>query len=218
MGATNEQIEAALRYNEIGTGDPYKLSFAGLAHSGASVGEFQADLSQRPDALSAIGNLLAALPNVTTIMAALGEPCTHCPLSAEDLETVNAVLRGSAGRATIVSLDGASLATVLTELSRVRAAAASRSLSLTADAELAISCWINMSGAPTTLDEWLSGVTAHMAAGSDVPPAAGSVVSAAAIYGYLSLTGFYSQHPQNLNHLKASVAAGLAVPGVPSVL
>jgi hypothetical protein len=51
-------IRAAIKANEIGPGDPYSLSYAGKANSGASFGIFQNDTAANPQALAALKSIL----------------------------------------------------------------------------------------------------------------------------------------------------------------
>jgi hypothetical protein len=66
--------------------------------------------------------------------------------------------------------------------------------------------WINMSGKPTTLLDWLSGKDVTMAKSV---PAPGATVDGTAVENYLEGTEYFSENPRNLDRIKVCAAAGM---------
>ncbi len=202
-------IREAIRQNEIGAASPYRLSYARLGASGASFGICQGDTSVNRDARA---TLLAALqaagadePVCDRILAAVSRPCPDGnPLSTEDAAVADAALSSEAGRRLVDAMDERLLSVVLDGLDTCIGAAASRGLSIAPEALLHIALWVNMTGAPDTLNKWLSG-TREL--GLAPPP--GPVVSVLDIETYLRATAYFRQHPRNLTHLLASVNAAM---------
>lgn len=207
------KIRAALRANELGSADPYVLSYAGIGESGPSYGVFQNDVFASTSARTTLWNILMATgtpsPRAAAIVDGLRRACSVCPLGAADGATVAAALASATGRALVDALDGVTLAIVLGYVGRALGAAAAASKTLDDGAACAVALWANMTGAPATLDLWLGGEAVAMG-GVDLAPPAGPVVSRADLEGYLAHTQFFEQHARNLAHLQASIATGLA--------
>ena len=95
-------IKAAIQANEIGSGDPYALSFAQKGDSGASFGIFQNDTAANQQAAAALSSILAtaALPNaqIKSIIGLLSKPCLTNPLADDDESAVSAALHSDAGK------------------------------------------------------------------------------------------------------------------------
>jgi hypothetical protein len=206
-------IKAALRANEIGPGDPYRLSFAGKGSSGASFGVFQADTAANANARTTLHNVLAAAGmdpgQMQGIMAALSVACPADPLDPGDEAAVNAALDSPQGRALVDALDGQSLAIVCGDLDLANGAAAGAGNAIAGDAQLAICLWCNMTGRPTLMMTWLGG--------SDVTESGVAVAAPGVpvlfddVRRYLTETSFFVAHPQNWIHFSQSVAAGAAL-------
>lgn len=208
------QIAAALRMSELGTANPYALSYAGLGHSGPSFGIFQADMAANVGARACMRSILVnagmAQINAASIVSQLGIACLACPISTTEETAVVAAMSSDAGRKMIDALDLITLQTVLGYVGRALDAAASANMAIEDGATLAIALWANMTGAPTTLDEWLSGETVAID-GKPLDPPTGATVTQGDVETYLEHTLYFEQHQRNLAHLQASVAAGLAV-------
>lgn len=207
------KIRVALRANELGSADPYALSYAGIGQSGPSYGVFQNDVYASTAARTTLWNILMTTGTPSKPAAALVDalrvPCKVCPLGVADEATVCAAMASAPGKALVDALDGVTLTMVFGYVARAMDAAASRRLTLDDGAACAVALWVNMTGAPSTLDLWLGGEAVAID-GVELQPPAGSVVSQADIEGYLSHTQFFQQHARNLAHLRASIAAGLA--------
>lgn len=207
------KIRAALSANELGPADPYALSYAGIGQSGPSYGVFQNDVYASSAARATLWNILmtTGTPSkpASVLVDALRVPCKVCPLGVADEATVLAALASAPGRALVDALDGVTLAMVLGYVGRALDAATAVGKTLDDGAACAVALWVNMTGAPATLDRWLSGDTVTMD-GVDLAPPAGPAVIQADIEGYLDHTKFFEQHARNLAHLQASIATGLA--------
>ena len=207
-------IKEAIKQNEIGNTSPYILSYARFGASGASFGIFQGDTNVNQNARATLSNVLetsgADADTVARIVAAVSQPLPNGnPLSPEDTATANDALSSTAGQALVDAMDAKLLDIVLNELDSSIAAAATRDLTIDPQAQLYVTLWVNMSGAPATLNKWLSG-TPEL--GVDSPN--GPVVSVADIQNYLLATNYFKLHPHNFEHMRASVDA--AVPLLPT--
>src|SRR5579862_2200810 len=152
-------IAAALKLHEIGHGDPYRLSFASKGNSGASFGSMQGDLSVQPLARDTLRSALleAQVPSskIDQIIATLSHPAITNPLSAEDDATVTAALSSPAGRRLVDTMDNQILSEVIDAVDECIAAAETTGHEIEPKATIYIALWINMTGAPTTLKQWL---------------------------------------------------------------
>ena len=83
------------------------------------------------------------------------------------------------------------------------ATAAGRTIKLSGLIPMAL--WINMSGPPDELLDWLSGKDPHV-------PAPGNIVDQDAVMPYMKVTKYFTNNPGNLPHFENSIVAGLDVP------
>lgn len=207
------KIRAALRANESGSADPYTLSYAGLGRSGPSFGIFQADMAANLDARSCMRIILVgagmSAAAASSLVSQLGIACMACPLNHNDEAAVLAAMNDAPGRQMIDAMDDVTLGTALGYVGRAMDAAAVVGWSLDEGASCAVALWANMTGAPTTLDLWLSG-EAVVIDGISLAPPAGPIISQTDLEWYLSHTQFFEAHQSNLAHLQASIATGLA--------
>jgi hypothetical protein len=125
-------IRAAIHENELGSGSPYRLSYARLGASGASFGIFQGDTNVNHRARATLLQaLLAASCDQQTadrIMAAVSRPCPDGnPLAAADAALADGALASAAGRALVDEMDDELLHIVLAELDACFVAASSAS-------------------------------------------------------------------------------------------
>jgi hypothetical protein len=212
-------IRAALRENEIGDQSPYVLSYARLGKSGGSFGVFQGDACVDAKARDGLRQALVSASvdaaTVTRIVNAVSQPCPDgSPLSPGDQKTADDALNSSKGRAIVDAMDGRILQVILNELDSSIKAAQSVGRRLDPGSQLSIALWVNMAGAPTSLNDWLKGTTI----GGVAPPAA-STVTRDDVNRYLKGTKYFTLHPKNLIHFEASVDKGLKeLPGAPQNL
>jgi hypothetical protein len=202
-------ITAALRENEIGDQSPYVLSYAELGQSGGSFGVFQGDCHVQPAAQVALTQALQAAgvnaATITRIVSAVSQPCPNgSPLSPADQQTADNALNSPAGRAIVDAMDAKILQVILGELDSSVAAAQSKKKQLDPGAQISIALWVNMTGEPTSLNQWLKGATI----GSVTPPA-NPVVTRDDLKRYLTGTKYFTLHPRNLVHFEESVDAGI---------
>lgn len=212
--ALKPAIKEAIRYNELGTASPYRLSFARLGKSGASFGVFQSDTNVSLSARTRLEKILRQTgvnaAAVARIMRAISRPCPDGnPLSRADTGTVNTALQSCVGQGMVDAIDGALFGVVLDELQSCLEAAAAAHLSISAVAQLYIALWVNMSGEPSSLKHWLVGATVNKV-GSPSPPA----VTEVDITEYLTATKYFRLHPRNFAHMRDAVQA--AAPLMPA--
>jgi hypothetical protein len=215
--ASNNDLQAALRravrLNEIGDASPYKLSFAGKGNSGASFGFMQGDLAAgQPIARTAFRQALAAAgisaTKISSLMRSLSAPLIENPLDASDTKLVNDALDASAGRTQVNTMDEQIFEDVCAELDKCIATAGASGKTIDPKAQIYMLLWINMTGPPTFLLDWLSGKIVTMA---KPVPAAQTTVDGSAMEDFLRATSFFSENPGNLPHIIQSAAAGASL-------
>jgi hypothetical protein len=197
--ALKAAIVTAVRMNEIGSGSPYVLCFAGKGNSGASFGATQGDLAAgQPIVQSTFRNALAAAgfsaADIQQFTAALSVHLLSNPLSAADTQRINAALLNS--KNLVDNMDQQILAGVYSGLDQCIAAASSAGRQIEPIALIYMALWINMSGPPTALLDWLKG------------PTQDGTVTEGDIKSYLSATSYFTANPGNLPHIIASAQAG----------
>lgn len=203
-------IKEAIKQNEIGNASPYCLSYACRGQSGASFGVFQGDTNVNQTARSTLQGVMQAAglssDTVARIMAAVSRPCPNGnPLSPADTTAVNGALAAAAGQQAVDAMDGTLLQVVLNSLDTSLAAATAMDFTIDPGAQLYIALWINMTGAPNTLNRWIGGTPT----GAACPT--GPTVTVADITAYLQATQYFQQNPRNFKHMQDSVAAGAAL-------
>jgi hypothetical protein len=194
--------------HEIGSGSPYKLYFAAKAKSGASFGAMQGDLAAGQkvatdtfkDVLTAAG---ADGAKIHGLLQRLSVHLISNPLSPQDTQFINNAL--AANSALVDAMDQDILQDVYSSLDLCIKAAGKSSRTMSDKALLYAALWINMSGRPTRLLDWLNGKDPHLA--RPVAPAA-RVVDALQMRAYLMATDYYVNNPKNAGHLDDSVRAG----------
>ncbi len=213
--AIKPAIRTALRLHEIGDASPYKLFFAGKGKSGGSFGFMQGDLAGgQPIVVSTFRAAMgAAGVGADKAQAIQGSLCVHCienPLDGADTALVDGALSADGGRPLVDAMDEQILGGVYGGLERCLDAAAAAGRTIETKALLYLAMWINMTGPPSTVVQWLSGrpVTLARPVG-----AAGPDVDGAAMENYLRATNYYSENPQNFPHAMQCAAAGMAVLG-----
>jgi len=208
-------VKVAIQQNELGNASPYCLSYACLGASGASFGIFQGDTNVNHVARDTLRQALqtagVADDACDRIIAAVSRPCPNGnPLSQDDTTLANGALASAAGKAMVDAMDGRLLQVVLGELDTCIAAAATRQQTIDSVALLYIALWVNMTGAPDTLNKWLSG-TQEVGL---VPPV-GPTVTQQNMENYLQANTYFRLHPRNFVHMQDSVQ--VAVPSLPAV-
>jgi hypothetical protein len=202
-------IREAIRENELGTVSPYCLSYARLGASGASFGIFQGDTNVNHLARATLLKALQAAggdePTYDRIMARVSQPCPNGnPLTPDDTTLTDDALSSDDGRQLVDAMDSSLLDVVLGELDSCIAAAATRTLTLEPAALLYIALWVNMTGAPDTLNKWLAGTQEV-----GLAPPIGPVVTALNLQSYLQANAYFRLHPHNFVHMQDSVASAL---------
>jgi hypothetical protein len=205
-------LRDAVRRHEIGNDStlPYKLSFAEKGRSGASFGFMQGDLGQnQPEAKAAFRRALtaASVPEekISSLMQSLSSPVARNPLNDADTKLVNDALNSSEGRVLVNDMDEQILADVYKQLDKCIDVASASRKTITPKAQAYILLWINMSGKPTTLCDWLSGNNVTMA---ESVPAPGPTVDGTAIENYLGATEYFFKNDRNFRRIKGCVAEG----------
>jgi hypothetical protein len=206
-------IRTALRLNEIGSASPYQISFAGKGKSGASFGFMQGDLCAgahfvKDAFMQALSSDGVGGAQAQTYLAALSKPIFNNPLSASDTEAVNAALNAASGRPIVDAMDERLCSGVLQSVDTCVAAATAAGRGVNALARIYMALWINMTGPPTTLLNWLKGEAITLR--RPVQPA-GAMVDGPAMEQYLAATDYFVENPGNLPHTLHSAAGGALV-------
>ncbi len=208
-------IRTALRLHEIGDATPYKLSFAAKGKSGGSFGFMQGDLAAgQPNVVATFKAVMAAAGASPGVVQTIeGSLCVHCianPLDVADTQMVNAALASDRGRPLVDAMDETILGGVYAGLEKCLDAAGAAGRTIETKALLYLAMWINMTGPPTTVVQWLSGRPVSLA--KPIGPA-GPVVDGPAMETYLQATDYYAENPHNFPHAMQCAAAGMAVLG-----
>lgn len=201
-------LRQALRRHEIGNRTPYELSFAGKGKSGASFGFMQGDMAARqPEVQRTFFSVMAAAgmaaADIATLAQALSVPLLTNPLSAADTQRINGALLSSS--ALVDAMDEAILAKVFAGVDACIAAAQRAGRSIDGKAQIYAALWINMTGPPTKLLDWIGGTSVTL---RGPVPQAGPVVDGAAMEAYLQLTDYFVENPGNFQHLLQCAEAG----------
>lgn len=198
--ADQNLVKAAIRANEIGSADIYRLSWAGKGNSGASIGLFQTDLAANSSARAAIWKVLISDGfsgnDATAITSRLSSAQIESPFAADVAVQIDAALHTSYGMAVVDGMDASAFSRVLQFLVPLP--------SMTVGAACAAGCWINMTGPPFRLRSWLQGTPDI---GLDIPFSGLSPVTLSDMYVYLGQCDFYVKNPRNFDHLKVSIAS-----------
>ena len=209
-----DAITAAVESNEGASDNPYRLSFARKAESGASFGKMQGDLSAQQLARDTLKKALLAngvdMDRATDIVAQLSRPMATNGLDAAADQLVEAALASDAGRSLVDDMDQEILAQVIDAVDVCLGTAQSAGREVEPKAAIYMAMWINMSGPPTTLKLWLAGQDVFLAHHTRRVAAPGDVVTAADMEGYLQATDYFTANPRNFAHLQQAAAAGMS--------
>src|SRR5262245_39534812 len=201
-------LRAGLKMHEIGNDTPYRLYFAAKGKSGGSFGFMQGDLAAGQkvvtqtfkDVLAAEG---ATSTKISSLLAKLSVHTIGNPLGTADTKLVNNAL--DKHRDKVDAMDEAILKDVYDSLDECISVATADGRTITGKAILYAAMWINMSGPPTKLLDWLKGKDPHLVHPvAKAPP----IVTGDDIRAYLMATSYYVANPGNAPHLDASVKAG----------
>src|SRR5882672_233835 len=200
--AVKPALRAALRFNEIGSRTPYEISFAQKANSGGSFGFMQGDLATgQPIARSTFRRCMAAagMPQATIEdlerrLSGKGIPPTV--ISAAEKQQIDAAL--AANSALVDAMDEDILSKVYDGLDRCLDAARPANRSIAPIAQLYIAMWVNMTGPPDKILDFLRG------------PNLGATVAEADIQAYLQASKYFRENPRNFQHMVESANAGAA--------
>jgi hypothetical protein len=203
-------LKAALRDHEISNGSPYSLYFAGKAKSGGSFGFMQGDLAARQEQAASAFKTCLERANFTQqeigrYIGLLSVPCPDNPLTQAETSRVNRALTDAAD--VVDSMDQKIFEKVSSHVEKCIDAAAGAGRKINAEALIYMALWINMTGYPDRLIEWLKGGQPQMVKRPDVAPA---TVDGAAMKNYLGCTDYYTKNPRNFQRLQECVTRGLA--------
>ena len=205
--ALTRALRLALRTNEIGDDTPYRLYFAGKGNSGASFGFTQGDLAAgqavvRDTFRNALAAANVAAGQITSFTNRLSVHLTQNPLGSAETSLVNGALASAKGRPLVDAMDEAIFETVCKELDKCVASAQRAGRIIDPEAQIYMLLWINMSGEPTELLDWLEGRPVNLA-NPVAPP--GGTVTVGDIENYLRATKFFSENPRNFNRLQTVI-------------
>jgi hypothetical protein len=209
-----DAFRAALRFNEIGdNGSPYELCFASKGRSGCSFGFMQGDLAAgEPIVQKTFHDALAAagIPagQIDGFAQKLSGPLPRNPLSRADTRLINEALdRRPSGRQLVDAMDAALFANSRNDLNVCIAKANASSRRITPEAQIQMLLWMNMTGRPTILLDFVSGKDVRRVS------APGNPIDGPAMERFLKATKFFTENPENLNHFQAAVQKGMALLG-----
>ena len=193
-------LRAALRAHEIGDHTPYEISFAQKANSGGSFGFMQGDLaagqaivhSTFRRCMAAAGMAEAVITDLEHRLSTKGAKPTI--ISANEKQRIDAALQ--ARHDLVDAMDESILQNVYRHLDTCVDVAAEVNRTIDPIAQLYIAMWVNMTGAPTKLLDWLRS------------PERGDTISENNIQGYLRDQKYYREHPGNFPHIVNSAAKG----------
>jgi hypothetical protein len=204
-------IKEAVKQNEIGDASPFELSYAELDKSGASFGAMQGDTHVSELARSTLREVLQKAGvntvRINRIMELVEQLCPNGnPLNPDDTKFANDALDTPAGRALIDQMDAKLLQAILRGVDAAVAAADKRNITIAPEAQLYIACWVNMTGPPDKLLNYLSGKSEL-----GLTPPSGPTFGEVDIVTYLNATEFFQKHPKNRKHLHDSVHAAFGL-------
>lgn len=209
-------LGAALFAHECGsrTEIAYRLSYAETGKSGGSYGRYQADTHANPSALHTLDLILQGAKMQPAqrgrILGILRNPAPSNPLSKADLAAVDAAIDSTQGRVLVGKQDAADLSDVLAELERCVAMAAEHGCTILPAALIGMGLWINQSGAPTDLLDWLRGCPVKLG-GHFVPSLTqGSDIGEYLWLLYYSLIPFVREHLNEWTRGVEAIAIGCA--------
>lgn len=200
----------AVELHEGGSAAAYEIGFAKKGESGASFGRMQGDLAKGPAVVkSTFRKVLTAAgvepAEIDALLALLGKPLKTSPLSATQEATINAALSSTEGQKLVDAMDDELTEITYRRVDKCLTAAAKHGRTITPKAQCYIAMWSNMTGEPDMLAGWLEGIPPPL---FTVPPAE-QEVDGAALETYLSATKYYTEHPQNMKHLRDCAAKGV---------
>jgi hypothetical protein len=206
-----DALRRALKVHEIGDKSPYQLFFARKANSGGSFGFMQGDLAaKQPIVQSTFHECLAraGIPEATIRdwTSLLSVHVEKNPLNDAQTEQVAKALKAHSDL--VDAMDLTILSDVFSGLDKCIAAAAKAGRTISPHAQLYIAMWINMSGAPSKILDWLAGGDAGLPR-PVAPP--GKEIDVDAIESYLKATKYYIANERNFPHMRESAAAGAAL-------
>jgi hypothetical protein len=198
--AVKPALRAALRFNEIGSRTPYEISFAQKANSGGSFGFMQGDLAAgQPIAhatfrrcMAAAGMPQASIDDLEQRLSGKGIPPTV--ITAAEKQQIDAALTASS---TLVdAMDEDILGKVYDGVDRCLDAARAANRGIVPIAQLYIAMWVNMTGPPDKILDFLRG------------PNLGATIEEADIKAYLQASKYFRENPRNFQHMVDSANKG----------
>jgi hypothetical protein len=213
-----DALRAALRFNEIGDKTPYELCFAVKGKSGCSFGFMQGDLAAGPpivrstfrDALDAAG---IPSPRIEDFTRRLSGALLGNPLTRADTQLINDALNAPRGRALVDAMDAAIFADKRHGLDLCIAKAEASGHRLVPEAQIQMLLWINMTGPPTILLDWISGNDIRFPDSGRAVTKPPPTIDAREMERYLRATKFFVENPRNLDHFQTAVQKGMALIG-----
>ncbi len=196
-------LRAALRTHEIGNRTPYEISFAQKANSGGSFGFMQGDLaagqaiahSTFRRCMAEAGMPEATIGDLEHRLSTKGAKPSI--ITADEKQRIDAAFQ--ARRDLVDAMDESILQGVYRHLDTCVGVATDAGRTIDPIAQLYIAMWVNMTGAPTKLLDWLRS------------PDRGDTVTEDEIQDYLRDQKYYKEHPKNFPHIVESADEGAKV-------
>jgi hypothetical protein len=213
-----DALRAAVRFNEIGDKSPYELCFAEKGRSGCSFGFMQGDMAARqPIVQSTFRDVLAAarIPGaeIEDFARRLSVPLLRNPLKDAETQLINDALTASRGRELVNMMDAAIFANVRQDLGVCIAKAEASGQRIAPEAQIQMLLWINMTGPPDILLNWVSGNDVRFPDSGRVVTKPLPTIDAQEMERYLRATKFFVENPRNLDNFQTAVQKGIELLG-----
>ncbi len=200
--AIKPALRAALRFNEIGDRTPFEISFARKGNSGGSFGFMQGDLAAGQPivhttfrrCMTAAGMPQATIDDLERRLS--GNGIGPNVITPGETQQINAALQASS--ALVDAMDENILGSVYGGLDTCNAAGGGKNRTIAPIAQLDVAMWVNMTGPPDKILDFIRGPTVGATIGDDD------------IQGYLRTTKYFRENPHNFDHMVESAQKGAA--------
>jgi hypothetical protein len=143
----------------------------------------------------------------------LSVPLLRTPLKAAETQLINGALTASRGQELVDMMDAAIFANVRQDLGLCIAKAEASGQRIAPEAQIQMLLWINMTGPPTILLDWVSGNDVRFPDSGRVVTKPPTTIDAQEMERYLRATKFFVENPRNLDHFQTALQKGIELLG-----
>jgi hypothetical protein len=143
----------------------------------------------------------------------LSVPLLRNPLNGAERQLINDALTASRGRELVDMMDAAIFANVRQDLGRCIAKAEASGQRIAPEAQIQMLLWINMTGPPDILLNWVSGNDVRFPDSGRVVTKPSQTIDAQEMERYLRATKFFVENPRNLDNFRTAVQKGTELLG-----